>query len=100
MCIRDRQYIYKDEFRNIHQQYGRNVATGMSNLEAAAIRDQALARLTIRYEEQLLNPEEALRLGSVSQLVSPGFSRKALGQTLAYTMRHYKPKPMAGSHRE
>jgi acetyl-CoA carboxylase carboxyltransferase component len=95
-----RQYIYKDEFRNIHQQYEQNVAAGMSNLEAAAIRDQALAGLTTRYEEQLLNPEEALRLGSVSQLVPPGFSRKALGQTLAYTMRHYEPKPMAGAHRE
>ena len=95
-----RQYIYKDEFRNIHQQYGQNVTTGMSNLKAAAIRDQALAGLTTRYEEQLLNPEEALRLGSVSQLVSPGFSRKALGQTLAYTMRHYKPKPMASTQRE
>ena len=95
-----RQYIYKEEFRNIHQQYEQNVTAGMSNLEAAAIRDQALAGLTTRYEEQLLNPEEALRLGSVSQLVPPGFSRKALGQTLAYTMRHYKPQPMAGAHRE
>ncbi|MBT7204999.1 MAG: acetyl-CoA carboxylase carboxyltransferase subunit [Deltaproteobacteria bacterium] len=95
-----RQYIYKDDFRNIHQQYEQNVAAGMSNLEAAAIRDQALAGLTTRYEEQLLNPEEALRLGSVSQLVPPGFSRKALGQTLAYTMRHYEPKPMADAHRE
>ena len=95
-----RQYIYKDEFRNIHHQYEQNVEAGMSNLEAAATRDQALAGLTTRYEEQLLNPEEALRLGSVSQLVPPGFSRKALGQTLAYTMRHYEPKPMAGAHRE
>ena len=95
-----RQYIYKEEFRNIHQQYEQNVTAEMSNLEAAAIRDQTLAGLTTRYEEQLLNPEEALRLGSVSQLVPPGFSRKALGQTLAYTMRHYKPQPMAGAHRE
>ena len=95
-----RQYVYKEEFRNIHQQYEQKVVAGMSNLEAAAIRDQALAGLTTRYEEQLLNPEEALRLGSVSQLVPPGFSRKALGQTLAYTMRHYKPQPMAGAHRE
>ena len=95
-----RQYVYKEEFRNIHQQYEQKVVAGMSNLEAAAIRDQALAGLTTRYEEQLLNPEEALRLGSVSQLVSPGFSRKALGQTLAYSMRHYKPQPMAGVHRE
>ena len=72
----------------------------MANLEAAAIRDQALAGLTTRYEEQLLNPEEALRLGSVSQLVPPGFSRKALGQTLAYTMRHDYLLRMAGAHRE
>ena len=95
-----RQYIYKDEFRRIQQQHEQNLAAGMSAPEASALRDQALAALTTRYEEELLNPEEALKLGSVSQLVSPGYSRKALGQTLTYMMRHYQAAPMSGVHRE
>ena len=59
-----------------------------------------MAELTKRYENELLNPEEALRLGSVTSLVFPGFSRKVLGKTLHYLLRHYTPTPMAGPQRE
>ena len=68
--------------------------------EAAVVRDKAMSNLTARYEQELLNPEEALRLGSVSRLVMPGFSRKVLGNTLLYLLRHYQPSPMVGAQRE
>ena len=59
-----------------------------------------MAKLTARYERELLNPEEALKLGSVSRIVMPGQSRKVLGNTLCYLLRHYQPCAMAGTQRE
>ena len=47
-----------------------------------------------------MNPEEALKLGSVSRIVLPGYSRKVLGETLLFLMRHYTPSAMGGVQRE
>jgi hypothetical protein len=47
-----------------------------------------------------MNPEEALKLGSVSRLVPPGFSRKVLGNMLLFLMRHYTPSAMGAPQRE
>jgi hypothetical protein len=47
-----------------------------------------------------MNPEEALKLGSVSRLILPGYSRKVVGGYLRFLMRHYTPAPMAGVQRE
>ena len=57
--------------------------------EQAALqkRDRRMAGLTRRYEKELMNPEEALRLGSVSRIVMPGYSRKVLGEFLEFKMR-------------
>ena len=82
-----RQFIYKDEWREIHQDYQR--ASVRDKKTAAAERDRRLAELTRRYEQELMNPEEALKLGSVSRLVPPGYSRKVLGDMLLFLMRHY-----------
>jgi hypothetical protein len=59
-----------------------------------------MAELTHRYERELMNPEEALKLGSVSRLVMPGHSRKVLGEFLEFKMRHYTPAPLTGPWRE
>ncbi len=95
-----RQFVYKDEYREILGSYQKSIDSGMDENEAAVVRDKAMSNLTARYEQELLNPEEALRLGSVSRLVMPGFSRKVLGNTLLYLLRHYKPSPMVGAQRE
>ena len=95
-----RQFVYKEEFKDILQKFEFNLKEGIDESEAIRIRDVAMARLTQKYERQLLNPEEALRLGSVSQIVLPGYSRKVLGQTLNYLMRHYQPSPMSSPQRE
>jgi len=92
-----RQFIYKDEFRRIMADY--RAARGAD--EAAAIeRDRGMVELTRRYERELMNPEEALKLGSVSRLILPGYSRKVVGETLQFLMRHYVPAPMGGLQRE
>ena len=95
-----RQFVYKDEYREILGSYQKSIDSGMDENEAGFVRDKAMSNLTARYEQELLNPEEALRLGSVSRLVMPGFSRKVLGNTLLYLLRHYQPSPMVGAQRE
>ena len=95
-----RQFVYKDEFREILQKYQQDLDSGTAEHEAAVVRDTAMAKLTARYERELLNPEEALRLGSVSRIVMPGHSRKVLGNALCYLLRHYQPSAMGGPQRE
>ena len=95
-----RQFIYKDEYREILGAYEAARRSGTPEAEATVVRERALAELTTRYERELLNPEEALRLGSVSKLVMPGYSRQALGQALHYLLRHYRPEPMSSPQRE
>ncbi|HJM05345.1 MAG TPA: carboxyl transferase domain-containing protein [SAR324 cluster bacterium] len=95
-----RQYVYKEEYRNIMKQYRDDIDSGKDKSDAVTQRDQALEGLTERYERELLNPEEALKLGSVSSLVMPGYSRQVLGSSLHYLLRHYQPSPLAGLQRE
>jgi acetyl-CoA carboxylase carboxyltransferase component len=93
-----RQFIYKDEFRAIQAEYRKGRAG--DEKAAAAERDRKLAELTRRYEAELMNPEEALKLGSVSRLILPGYSRKVVGECLLFLLRHYRPSAMAGVQRE
>ena len=95
-----RQFVYKDEYREILSIYQKSIDSGKDEKKAAFVRDKAMSNLASRYEKELMNPEEALRLGSVSRLVMPGFSRKVLGNTLLYLLRHYQPSPMVGTQRE
>ena len=95
-----RQYVYKEEYRSIMKNYREAIDSSKDSSEAKTQRDQALEGLTDRYERELLNPEEALKLGSVSSLVIPGFSRQVLGTSLHYLLRHYQPSPLSGPQRE
>jgi hypothetical protein len=58
------------------------------------------AALAQRYERELMNPNEALSLGSISQLVMPEDVRQLLASNLAFHLRHYQPAPMGGVQRE
>ena len=95
-----RQFVYKDEFREILQKYKHDLDSENNGNQAAVVRDAAMAKLTSRYERELLNPEEALKLGSVSRIVMPGHSRKVLGNTLCYLLRHYQPSALGSPQRE
>jgi hypothetical protein len=59
-----------------------------------------LAELTQRYEAALMNPKEALALGSVSRIILPGTSRQIISKNLDFIMRHYTPSAMSGVQRE
>jgi acetyl-CoA carboxylase carboxyltransferase component len=93
-------YVYKDEITAIQRKFAARVAEGGDRAVAGRERDAAMAQLTQRYERDLLNPKEALSLGSVSSIVMPGTSRRVLAQNLAYLMRRYKPSAMGGVQRE
>jgi methylmalonyl-CoA decarboxylase subunit alpha len=95
-----REYVYKDEFQGIHRAYKAAVARGAAPEEAAREREAALAALSQRYEQALMNPNEALSLGSVSRVVMPGTTRRELARNLDLLLRRYKPSPMSGVQRE
>ena len=58
------------------------------------------AELNQRYERELMNPREALSLGSISEIVMPTDLRRVLGHNLAFLLRHYAPGPMVEPQRE
>ena len=94
------QFVFKDELRALEAEYHKTIAAGMAEVEARRVRDGGLKALRERYERELMNPNEALSLGSVSRIVMPGTSRRVLGEHLAFLMRTYTPSPMSGTQRE
>jgi methylmalonyl-CoA decarboxylase subunit alpha len=95
-----KDYVYKDEISKLSKEYSENLKKGISEDEAKKMRDLELAKISQKYEKELMNPKEALSLGSVSSVVMPGQSRKVLGNSLNYLMSKYKPTPLGGIQRE
>lgn len=95
-----KDYVYKDEVSAIQREFKESLKKGVSEKEAISIRDKKLQLLSTQYEKELMNPKEALSLGSVSRIVLPGTTRSILFQNLDYLVRHYKPGPMSGPQRE
>ncbi len=58
------------------------------------------AELNQRYESDLMNPREALSLGSISEIVMPTDLRSVLGHNLEFLLRHYTPGPWQDIQRE
>jgi hypothetical protein len=92
--------MYKNEMREAHSDFQRDIREGVPDAVAARKRDERLLQLRERYERELMNPKEALSLGSVSRIVMPGTSRRVLAENLDFLMRTYQPAPMAGPQRE
>ena len=84
------------------------VADGQSQADAKATAEaevaewlkQQEAMYSSKYEAELMNPKEALSLGSISQLVMPYDVRHSLATNLNFLLRHYQPGPMMGVQRE
>jgi len=95
-----KDFVYKDEMRQLTRQYQAAIEAGESEESAAAAQAAELAKLSDRYEQELMNPKEALSLGSVSSIVRPGESRRVLAENLSFLMRHYQPSAMDDTHRE
>lgn len=111
-----KEFVYKKELRALRAEVpGRMdaavkalLAEGVSPEAAQAQADKSVrawlageeARFNHRYEEELMNPKEALALGSISQIVMPTDLRQVLGENMDFYMRHYQPGPFTGVQRE
>lgn len=111
-----KEFVYKDELRKFRAEAPKMEAKLVAErLEQGA--DEASAKreakelaaawlkaregeLNLRYEKELMNPREALSLGSISRIVMPTELRTALGESIAFYMRHYVASPLSGIQRE
>ncbi|MBU5635747.1 acetyl-CoA carboxylase carboxyltransferase subunit [Geomonas sp. Red69] len=111
-----KEFVYKDELRKIRNAVIERVKRGTQERVDAGVKPELAkidaekeaadwlkaeeALLNSRYEKELMNPKEALSLGSISSLVMPTDLRKVLGENINFFLRHYKPGPMQSVQRE
>ena len=96
-----KEYVYKTELKQARDTAAKRRKAGTE--DEAAIAEWLKAQegeLNQRYERELMNPREALSLGSISEIVMPADLRRVLGQNLEFLLRHYVPGPMTGVQRE
>lgn len=110
------EFVFKNEIRAIREEARKRLAAAVvahqkaglkeaeakkaAQAEVTAWQKQQEAVWTQRYEQQLMNPNEALSLGSISQIVMPSDLRKVLAENLDFHLRHYRPEPLTAVQRE
>ena len=110
------EYVYKAELRKIHAtakskmalEVDAQISAGLSEQDARATAEGLVsdwvkaeeALLGQRYERELMNPNEALSLGSISQIVMPSDLRHVLTEHMDFHLRHYQPCPLQSVQRE
>jgi acetyl-CoA carboxylase carboxyltransferase component len=93
-----KEFVYKDELKVIRLEAKNRTAKGDS--DAANWLKEQETLLSQRYEAELMNPREALSLGSISQIVMPQDLRHTLGENFIRYIKAYQPKPMTAIQRE
>ena len=93
-----KEFVYKDELKVIRLEAKNRAAKGDS--DAANWLKEQETLLSQRYEAELMNPREALSLGSISQIVMPQDLRHTLGENFIRYIKAYQPKPMTAIQRE
>jgi acetyl-CoA carboxylase carboxyltransferase component len=94
-----KEYVYKNELRKIRDE-AKAMAKTVGEKEAAEWLKAEEAKFNQRYERELMNPREALSLGSISEIVMPTDLRATLGKSLQFLLRQYQPGPMQSVQRE
>ncbi len=103
-----KEFVYKSEMREMRSQAKARMeealAAGASKEDAEAemaawIKTQDAA-FSARYEKELMNPKEALSLGSISEIVPPTDVRASLAKNLDFYLSHYSPEPLQAVQRE
>lgn len=89
-----KEFVYKDDLR------AARAKARVMGTDGAAWLKLREAELSARYERELMNPREALSLGSISRLVMPNDLRRELGTQMAFLLRHYTPSAFNGVQRE
>ena len=103
-----KEFVYKQEMREMRAQaklrLNEAIEAGTPKDEAESevatwVREQEAA-FGVRYEKELMNPKEALSLGSISEIVMPTDVRASLAKSLDFYLAHYNPEPLSGVQRE
>lgn len=95
-----KEFVYKDDIRAMRAEAAKRRKTGMPEAEVADWLRAREAELNQRYERELMNPREALSLGSISEIVMPTDLRRELTIHLKFLLNHYVPGPMVEPQRE
>jgi len=111
-----KEYTYKKELQEVRataaaklkERTAARIDTGSSSEDAIREAEKEVAEwlraqeveFNQRYERELMNPREALSLGSISEIVMPTDLRAVLGRTLQFLLRHYEPGPWQSIQRE
>ena len=95
-----KEFVYKQELREVRERAAEMRRRGTPEVELAEWMRQQDAALNQRYERELMNPREALSLGSISEIVMPTDLRAVLSRNLEFLLRHYTPGPMQSVQRE
>jgi acetyl-CoA carboxylase carboxyltransferase component len=103
-----KEFVYKKEMREMRNTANARLqealAAGASKKDAEA--DVAAwvgaqeAAFNALYEKELMNPKEALSLGSISEIVPPTDVRASLAKNLNFYLSHYSPGPLQAVQRE
>ena len=96
-----KEYVYKDELRAVRAKAAA-MARAADAVPGAAeewLKAQE-AVINHRYERELMNPREALSLGSISEIVMPHDLRHVLARNLEGLLRAYTPAPWSEPQRE
>jgi len=111
-----KEYVYKADLRKVRAAAKARAADGAhQRVEAGEAADEAHreaereaaewlktqeAEFNLRYERELMNPREALSLGSISEIVMPAELRSVLVRNLEFMLRRYQPCPWQTIQRE
>src|SRR5262245_4173618 len=95
-----KEFVYKQELRQVREQAAAMRRANEPEAKVAEWIKQHEAELNQRYERELMNPREALSLGSISEIVMPTDLRRVLTHQLRFLLNHYVPGPMVGPQRE
>jgi acetyl-CoA carboxylase carboxyltransferase component len=95
-----KEFVYKTEIRQMREEAAKKRKAGMPDAEVAEWLKAEDVKLNQRYERELMNPREALSLGSISEIVMPTDLRRVLTHHLKFLLNHYVPGPMVEPQRE
>jgi Acetyl-CoA carboxylase, carboxyltransferase component (subunits alpha and beta) len=93
-----KEFVYKDELKALRLEAKRRAEQGDTSASEWLKAEEAA--LSQRYESELMNPKEALSLGSISQIVMPQDLRQTLGENFKRYIDAYQPSPMQSIQRE
>jgi len=92
------EFVYKTELRKIRAEVKKRSAKDPEGAAAWGKAEEAL--LAQRYEKELMNPKEALSLGSISSIVMPSDLRVEIAKNLEFHLGNYKAEPLVDIQRE